>query len=358
MALSRKVPPQVSQRPFGTGPEGATVRCFALQGAGGARVEVLEHGAVLRGVWLPDGDGGAVDVVLGYDDPAGYAADPFYLGAVVGRFANRIRGAEFVLDGERVRLAANDPPHHLHGGERGFSRRRWSGRPFRAGDTVGVRLERTSPDGEEGYPGTLEVAVEYALDPANTLSVEFRATTDRATPVSLVQHTYFNLAGGGDVLDHELRVAADAFTPLGSDAIPEGTLAPVQGTPLDFRAARRIGDRIDEADAQMRIAGGYDHNLVLRGGPGTLRPVAWLRDPASGRALELATTLPGMQLYSANFLDGRPGKGGRPLVRRGALCLEAQQFPDAPNQPAFPDAVLRPGAALRARTEFRFHAER
>jgi aldose 1-epimerase len=343
--------------PFGTTREGRAVRRFTLIGAGGMEVEVLEYGAVIRALRVPDRWDHASDVVLGYDDLEGYEDDRFYLGAVVGRSAGRIRGGSFVLDGERVDLPINDGVHHLHGGVRGLGKAVWRGAAFVKDETAGVTLKYLSPDGEEGYPGSLAVQVTYTLSPSNVLAVEYQAQTDRPTPVNLTQHSYFNLAGEGvgDVLGHELTLYADRFAPLGRDLIPTGELAPVAGTPLDFRSPRPVGAEIDAPHEQLRIGGGYDHTYALRRADGGLAPAAVLSDPASGRVLEVFTTEPAMQLYSANFLNASVvGKQGHPYGRRAGLCLETQHFPDAPNQAAFPSTILRPGEPRRTRTELRF----
>jgi aldose 1-epimerase len=352
-------PPRISRRLFGRARDGRPVTCFTLEAGDGSAVEVLDLGAAVRAVRVPDAEGCLADVALGYDDVAAYERDPFYVGSVVGRVAGRIGGASFELDGTRHRLTANDGANHLHGGARGFGRALWNARTFEDGEAVGVALELTSPDGDEGYPGTLHVLVTYTWSAAHVLAVEYRAACDRATPVNLTQHGYYNLAGAGsgDVLDHELTVHARGFTPLDETLLPTGEIAPVAGTPLDFRAPHPIGARIAADHAQLRIGGGYDHNYVLDGEDGALKPAARLADPASGRALEVWTTEPGMQLYTGNFLDGSlPGKGGARYGPRAGVCLETQHFPDAPNRPAFPSVVLRPGASFGSRTELRFSA--
>ncbi|MFL5539190.1 MAG: aldose epimerase family protein [Longimicrobiaceae bacterium] len=328
---------------------------YVLDAGTGITVAVLDYGAIVQSIRVPDRNGRIADVVLGYDTVAGYERDPFYLGAVVGRCAGRIGGAAFTLGGTRYELSANDPPNHLHGGFRGFGKTTWRGEPFEDASGVGVVMEHTSPDGDEGYPGTLDVRVVYTLSRGNVLSVEYHAVTDRPTPVNLTQHSCFNLAGegSGDVLDHELTIHARSFTPLNERLLPTGEIAPVEGTPLDFRAPHRIGERIGADDGQLRIAGGYDHNFVIDGEPGALRPAARLADPASGRVLEVLTTQPGMQLYTGNFLDGTAGKHGHRYGPRAGLCLETQHFPDSPNQPGFPSIILRPGEEYRSRTEFR-----
>jgi aldose 1-epimerase len=347
----------IDRRAFGRTREGAEVRGFTLRGAGGLAVEVLEYGAVIRSLRVPDRWGRCSDVVLGYDQVSDYERDPFYLGAVVGRSTGRIRGGALIIDGQRVQLTVNDGVHHLHGGAQGLSRALWRGEPFEDGDTAGVVLTHRSPHGAEGYPGDLDVRVTYTVTPNNVLGVDYHAVTDRATPVNLTQHSYFNLAGegSGDVLGHELTVYAEAYTPLGRDLIPTGRLAPVAGTALDFRAPHPIGAGIDSTEEQIRIGGGYDHNFALRPAAGALAPAALLSDPASGRVLEVFTSEPGMQLYTGNFLDGTlPGKQGHRYGRRAGVCLETQHFPDAPNQPGFASTLLRPGEVYRSRTEFRF----
>jgi len=354
------ISPSIRQRLFGRTTRGDDVTCFTLEGTGGLRLSVLDYGAIVQALRAPDRDGKVEDVVLGYGDVAAYERDRFYVGAAIGRYAGRIGGAAFTLDGTRYALTANDQPNHLHGGRRGFGAVLWRARTFEDGDAVGVVLEHSSPDGDEGYPGTLDVRVTYAVSEANVLSVDYHATTDRPTPVNLTQHAYFNLAGegSGDVLGHELTVRAASYTPLAANLLPTGAIASVEGTPLDFRAPRRIAECIDADHEQIRIAGGYDHNFVLDGfGSAAPAPAARLADPASGRVLEVHTTEPGMQLYTGNFLDGSAGKHGHRYGPRAGVCLETQHFPDSPNQPAFPSTILRPGEEYRSRTEFRFSVQ-
>jgi aldose 1-epimerase len=298
-----------------------------------------------------------IDVVLGHDDVASYEEDRSYMGAAIGRFANRIRAGTFVLDGKRYDLAINDGRNHLHGGERGFGKVVWSARPFDDDETIGVVLNHTSPNADEGYPGNLDVEITYGLSVSNVFSVDYRATADRPTPVNLTQHSYFNLSGEGtgDVLDHELMIRAESFAEIDRELIPTGKLALVEGTPLDFRRAERIGARIGESHEQLRIARGYDHNFVLARASRDLSPAARVFAPASGIAMEVFTTEPGMQFYSGNFLDAiRPGKHGHRYERHSGLCLETQHFPDSPNHSEFPSTILRPGEQLRSRTEYRF----
>ena len=350
--------------PFGALPDGTAVEEYLLRSPCGIEMRVLTLGATIASLRVPDRDALLDDIVLGHDDVAGYLERSPYFGAVVGRFANRIARGRFTLDGTEHRLATNDGPNHLHGGERGFDKRVWRARPFARDGATGLTLALTSPDGEEGYPGTVEAEVSYALT-YGTLTVDYRATSDRATPVNLSQHTYFNLAGAGrgQILDHRLTIDADGFTPIDATQIPTGEVAPVAGTPFDFRTPTAIGARIEADDEQLRHAGGYDHNFVLRaregGADGRPRNAATLSEPVTGRTLSVATTLPGLQFYSGNFLDGTVvGKRGRRYAHRGGLCLETQGFPNAPNEPRFPSAILRPGERLESRTVFSFGIER
>jgi aldose 1-epimerase len=336
-------------------PDGTPVDEIALTNGAGLEVRALTYGCIVRTLRVPDRTGQVTDVVHGFDTLDPYLRRHPYFGAVVGRYANRIANARFTLNGRTRALAANNGPHHLHGGRDGFDRRVWQAAAVEEG--VGVVFSRTSADGEEGYPGTVDVQVTYRLNDANELSIVYRATTDAPTPVNLSQHTYFNLAGhdAGDILDHELTIDADRMTPTDEGQIPLGTLTPVEGTPFDFRSSGRIGARIDHEHEQLRHGRGYDHNFVLNGGGGGLRLVATLRDPSSGRTLDVLTTEPGMQLYSGNLLDGSvEGKGGVRYARRSGLCLETQHFPDSPNQPHFPSTILRPGETYHSETVFKF----
>lgn len=345
----------IQRESFGTTPDGERVELFTLTSSG-AQAQVLTRGAAIRSLRVPGRDGHLGDVVLGYESLDGYLGDRAYLGAVVGRFANRIRAGRFELDGTEYQLPLNDGPNHLHGGPRGFHSVVWTAEPVRSAGGVGVALRYTSPDGEQGYPGRLEVEVVYTLTDDSALIVQYRAVTDRQTPINLSQHAYFNLAGAGEgsVLDHEVMVAADAYVPIDASGIPLGEVEPVHGTPFDFTTPHALGARIDAEHPQLRAGHGYDHTLVLRGPAGELRPAARVVEPVSGRTLEVLTTEPGVQLYSGNHLDGVHGKGGRIYGRRSGFCLETQHFPDSPNQPGFPSSVLRPGREFSSRTVFRF----
>ena len=335
--------------PFGQLSDGTVVEAVELDNANGVRVRIITLGATLQSLIAPDRTGKTADVVLGHDTLAPYLDAPNYFGSTVGRYANRIAGGAFSLDGRRYTLSRNDGANSLHGGARGFDRVVWRIEKIESGATASVRLSYASCDGEEGYPGNLSASVTYALSPSNELTIAYEATTDQATIVNLTNHSFFNLAGaasGRNILDHRLTIEADAFTPVNASLIPTGEVRDVQGTPFDFREPTEIGARIRKAsDTQILIGRGYDHNWVLRGGATRVpRTAARLHDPDSGRALEVLTTEPGLQFYSGNFLDAtQVGKGGRACRQSDGLCLESQRFPDSPNQPTFPSARLDPG---------------
>lgn len=335
-------------------PDGAPVPLFTLANARGMVAKVSAYGVTLTELHVPDAKGVPVNVVLGFDNLDGYLGKHPAFGATIGRFANRIAGGSFEIDGRRYELAKNSGKrHHIHGGVAGFHRRLWTARaePPAYGHAA-VRFVRLSADGEEGYPGNLDVAVVVTLTEDNELILDYSATTDRPTHVNLTNHTYFNLAGTGDILDHDLTIAAARYTPSDADSIPTGEIAPVRGTPLDFTSRRRIGERIADL---MESTRGYDHNFVLDAGGGSLALAASARDPRSGRVLEVLTTEPGVQLYTANGLDGSlKGPGGVPYPRHGGFCLETQHFPDSPNKPGFPTTLVRPDAPFRSTTVFRF----
>ena len=342
--------------PFGRMPDGTPVDVFTLTSAGGLEVRAITYGGIVVSVRVPDRAGRFDDVVLGHGDLAGYLGSPAYFGAVVGRCANRIARGRFTLDGRTHQLSVNDGPHHLHGGFRGFDKVVWQA--DEGGDqAASVGFHHTSPSGHEGYPGALSVDVSYTLTDRDELVFDYTATADAATPVNLTHHCYFNLAGAAaeDVLDHELTLFADAFTPVDETLIPLAAATPVEGTPLDFRRRTAIGARIDADHPQLAHGGGYDQNFVLRRpGPGLVH-AARLFDPASGRKLDLHTTEPGLQLYTGNRLDGTVrGKAGRMYGRHAGLCLETQHFPDSPNHPEFPSTILRPGGEYRSRTILTF----
>lgn len=350
----------VVRAPFGATPDGRSVELFTLTNAGGMQVQTISYGAAITSIKAADRNGVFGDVALGFDSLDGYLSNPHYLGVVVGRYANRIANARFTLDGREYALAANLGRNSIHGGVKGFDKAVWSAEPFERADGVGVVYTHTSPDGDEGFPGALAVRVTYTLNEANELTIDYHATTDKPTVVNLTQHTYFNLAGegSGSVLDHELMINADYYTPVDPNGIPTGTLASVAGTPFDFRTRTRIGARMAEDHPQLKLGKGYDHNFVINRQANELALAARVKEPTSGRMLEVRTTAPGMQLYAGNFLDGKLiGKAGEPYGEYTGLCLETQHFPDTPNQPTFPSATLRPGETYASRTVYAFSVE-
>ena len=328
------------------------VRAFALSGAAGCTLEIMSLGASVTGLNAPDREGRLANIILGLDDVQAYAASDSYFGATVGRFANRIAGGRVVLDGRMVQLDRNDGDNMLHGGRDGFHRRNWSVAPY---DPEGceITFTLTSPDGDMGFPGALEAQARYGLLPGGGFSVEYVARCDAPCPVNIANHAYFNLAGegGGPIDDHLFRIDADHFLPVGDGLIPTGVQAPVAGTVFDFRLERKMGDALSQNDPQFAFAGGIDHNFCLRPGDG-LRLAAVVAHPPSGRRLTVRATAPGLQVYTGNFLDGSEGRGGLRHVWRSGFCLEAQGFPNAPNQPGFPNAILRPGETWRSYTEY------
>jgi aldose 1-epimerase len=347
---------RIERKPFGKTPSGESVELFTFTRAGAPAVSVTNLGGHIVKVLAPDRAGRVADVTLGYRDFAGYLGDTGYFGSLVGRYANRIAKGRFTLDGKTFTLAANNGPNSLHGGPTGFQKRVWTPKVVSGPEGDALELTYVSKDGEEGYPGTLTAKVVYSLRKDGGLAIDYTATTDAPTVVNLTNHAYFNLAGEGEgtILGHEMQIEADAYTPVDATLIPTGKLQAVEATPFDFRQPVAIGARIDGPDEQLKAGGGYDHNFVLRGKKGELRLAARVLEPKSGRVLEVLTTEPGVQFYSGNFLDGKVvGKSGKAYVRRGAFCLEAQHFPDSPNQPSFPSVVLRPGETYRQTTVYR-----
>ena len=350
----------MDQNVFGTMPDGREVKSFTLTNGNGMRAVLIEYGATLVSLEVPDRAGALGDVVLGFDSVAEYEKGSPYFGCIVGRYANRIGGAKFSLDGKEYTLAKNDKENTLHGGKVGFDKVVWTAEPVEDKRGPAVKFSYTSKDGEEGYPGTLKVNVYYTLSNINSLRIRYEATSDAKTVCNLTHHSYFNLAGAGsgDVLQHELEIAANKFTPVDATLIPTGELRELTGSPLDFRAAKMIGTQIEADDEQIKLGGGYDHNYVLLPVKNPKKPVrlaASVFDPSSGRTMEVLTTEPGLQFYTGNFLDGTlVGKSGKTYVKRGALCLEAQKFPDSPNKPEFPSCVLEPGKTYRQTTVYTF----
>jgi aldose 1-epimerase len=336
----------ITRAPFGRLPDGREATLFTLRNAGGMMATITDFGGIVTQLFAPGRDGVHANVVLGFATLAPYLADSPYFGALIGRYGNRIAGGRFTLDGQQVQLAVNNGANHLHGGARGFDKVLWDARV----DGRVLVLHYVSPDGEEGYPGTLDVTAEYELTDADELVLRVRATTDRATPVNITQHSYFNLAGQGDILAHELTLHAESFTPIDEGLIPLGTRVPVAGTPFDFRSPRPIGERIGLPDKQLRHGAGYDHNFVLDRPAGAgMAVAARVCEATSGRVLELYTREPGVQFYSGNFLDGSLG-----FAHRSGFCLEPQHFPDSPNQSGFPATILRPGAVYTTESRWRF----
>ena len=349
----------VTREPFGT-VEGEDVELFTLTNASGVVVRITSYGGIVQSIEVPDASGGMGNVVLGFDDVDGYVAMSPYFGCIAGRYANRIAGGRFTLDGEEYQLAINNDPNHLHGGARGFDKYVWSA-DVATGGVPGLRLTRTSPDGEESYPGTLEVAVTYTLTEADELRIDYEATTDAPTILNLTNHSYFNLAGegSGDVFQHQLQLSCPRFTPVDPTSIPTGELADVAGTPFDFLEPHPIGERIDDASSeQIAFGRGYDHNWVIdRGGAaeGELALCAVVTEPTSGRRMVVRTDQPGVQFYSGNLLDGSAvGTSGQAYRRGHGFCLETQHFPDSPNRPDFPSTELRPGETFRSTTVYAF----
>jgi aldose 1-epimerase len=331
---------------------------FTLRNANGMVVRYIAYGGSIVSIEVPDRTGALADVVLGYESVEGYENDRHYVGALIGRYANRIAKGRFSIDGHVHAVSVNDGANHLHGGRRGFHKVPWNVTPFEDGDISGAVLSYTSVTGDEGYPGTLSVSLMLSLTPDNELVFDWAALADEPTPVNLTQHSYFNLAGhaSGDVRSHELMIAALRFTPVDAALIPTGELRDVTGTPFDLRAPRRIGDALETYDEQLHLAGGFDHNFVLDGpvAPDAMTLAARLHDPVSGRVLEVLTTEPGLQCYSGQALGGVVGKGGHVYCANAGVALETQHFPDSPNQPSFPNTVLRPGEGFTSRTIYRF----
>lgn len=345
LSASTQLQAEVKVSEFGKTADGTPVEEFTLTNSTGATVKLISRGATLKEWLVPDKNGEVADVVFGFDDVAGYESPANgYFGCTAGRVANRIAKGKFTLDGKDYSLATNNAPNALHGGEkRSLDKVVWQGKPFKSDDGEGVVFTYSSPDGEEGYPGKLDIEVTYTLNDKNELRIDYDATTDKATPVNLTNHAYFNLAGAGSptINDHELTLTADRYTPVDDTLIPTGELASVAGTPFDFRQPHAIGERVDQLGTGT--GAGYDHNFVLNNQDGDLAVAAKVRDPKSGRVLTVSTTEPGIQFYGGNFLEGAAGKGGKKYAYRSGFCLETQHYPDSVNQENFPPIILRPG---------------
>jgi aldose 1-epimerase len=342
--------------------EGRPVDIYTLTNSRGMEARITNYGGIVVSLKVPDKNGKFDDVVLGAETVDGYLGPAnAYLGAIIGRYGNRIAKGRLTLVGKEYKLATNNGENHLHGGIKGFDKVIWKARPFQGKAGPAVELTYVSPDGEEGYPGRLSTRVVYTLTNNNELRIDYFATTDKETIVNLTNHSYFNLAGQGNgpILDHQVMINADRFTPVDQTLIPIGELRAVKGTPFDFSTLTAIGARIDQDDEQLKFGNGYDHNFVLRGQPGTLRTAAKAYEPTTGRAMEVLTTEPGMQFYTGNFLDGSiKGKNGKVYNGRFGFCFETQHYPDSPNKPSFPSTVLKKGQTYRTTTVYRFSTQK
>lgn len=350
---------QIIVKPFGQTKDGTAVSLYTLRNNQGAEAGICNYGGLVIFLKVPDRNGHLGDVVLGYNDLNGYLKDTPYFGALIGRYGNRIAKGKFTLDGTEYTLATNNFPNALHGGVKGFDKVVWE--PLIRANLEGpsLQLKYVSKDGEEGYPGTLSVTAVYTLTEDNALKVEFTATTDKATVLNLTHHSYFNLAGKGDILNHQVMMTADKFTPVDSTLIPTGELKPVEGTPFDFRTPTTIGARIDQDDEQLKFGKGYDHNWVFSKPMGQLGFMARVYEPTSGRVMEVWSTEPGLQFYSGNFLDGTiKGKGGWVYKFRNGFCMEPQHYPNSPNQPSFPSVVLKPGEVYTNTIIYKFSVQK
>jgi aldose 1-epimerase len=346
----------IKKEAFGATPDGQSVDLYTMANVHGMEVRTMNYGGIVVSWRVPDRKGMSADIVLGYDDLQPYLTNKPYFGALIGRYGNRIANGKFKLDGVEYQLAKNNGSNSLHGGLKGFNKVLWRTEPVETARGVGVTLSYTSKDGEEGFPGNLKTKVTYTLTDQDELIFDYEATTDKATPVNLTHHGYFNLAGegNGDALQHELMLNTDRFTPVDKTLIPTGALRSVTGTPLDFTRPTAIGERINDNFEQLTLAGGYDHNFVVNRKGSGLELAARVYEPNSGRVMEVLTTEPGIQFYSSNFLDGEKGKKGHIYNKHAALCLETQHFPDSPNHPEFPSTILRPGQTYHSQTVYKF----
>ena len=348
---------KISKESFGKTADGESVDLYTLTNRNGMQAKITNYGGIVTTLTAPDRNNKYVDVVLGFNDLDSYLKGHPYFGALIGRYGNRIAKGRFTLNGVEYKLAVNNGENHLHGGIKGFDKVVWTAKPMETKTGASLSLSYLSKDGEEGYPGNLRVNVVYTLTNNNELRIDYSANTDKDTVTNLTHHSYFNLAGegSGDILSHILTLNANQFTPTDQGSIPTGELRAVQGTPFDFLKPTKIGERIDGTDQQLVFGGGYDHNWVLNGRAGVLRQAATVYEPTSGRVMQVWTTEPGIQFYTANFLDGTlTGKSGKIYQKRNALCLETQHYPDSPNKPKFPTTTLRKGATYKSTTIYRF----
>jgi len=363
-ALLAQAPPkkgksEVKKQSFGKMPDGTPVDLYTLSNGNGMEARITTYGGAVVSLTAPDRAGKFADVVLGMDTLDGYRTQKVFFGALIGRYGNRIGHAKFALEGKTYQLPANDGANTLHGGPAGFDKKVWPAAEAKSADGPALALTYVSKDGEEGFPGTLTAKVVYTLTNKNELQIDYTATTDQPTVLNLTNHSYFNLAGAGegDILQHQVTINADRFTPVDAGLIPTGELREVKGTPFDFTKATAIGARIGQADEQLKLGGGYDHNWILNRNQNGLTKAAEVYEPKTGRVMEVLTSQPGLQFYTGNFLDGTVhGKGGKVYPRRGAFCMETQHYPDSPNKPSFPSTELKPGTTYHATTVFRFSA--
>jgi aldose 1-epimerase len=344
----------ISQAPFGKTADGTPVEIYTLRNAKGCEARIMTYGGIVVSLNVPDKNGNFGDVVLGYDKLDDYVKNNPFFGALVGRYGNRIAKGKFTLDGHEYTLALNNAPNNLHGGPVGFDKRVWKAATLLTADGPALQLNYLSKDGEEGFPGNLKVTATYTLTADNGLLLNYTATTDKATLCNLTQHSYFNLAGKGDVLNDLVYINADKFTPVDKTLIPTGELKPVEGTPFDFRKPTAVGARINADDEQIKFGSGYDHNWVINKPLGKLGLVARVTDPTTGRVMEVLSTEPGVQFYTGNYLDNITGKGGWVYQKRNGLCFEPQHYPDSPNHPQFPSAELKPGQTYQNTILYRF----
>jgi aldose 1-epimerase len=347
----------ITKETWGKTANGEAVERYTLTNAKGASVQIITLGGTITSIKVPDRTGTIGEVTLGFDSLEGYLKPHPFFGVLVGRYGNRIGNGTFTLDGKTYTLARNNGENSLHGGRKGFDKYVWKAREVPSKDGLAIELTHVSPDGDEGFPGTLTATVVYTWTDASGLRIEYTATTDKPTVVNLTNHAYFNLSSGAarTILDHELMLAADHFTPVDKGLIPTGEIRAVKGTPFDFTTSRKIGQHIDATDEQIQFGGGYDHNFVLKGNAGTMRMAARAAERTSGRVMEVTTTEPGVQFYTGNFLDGTlVGRGGKTYGKRAGFCLETQHYPDSPNKPKFPSVVLRPGETYRTSTQYTF----
>ncbi|HEY3914282.1 MAG TPA: aldose epimerase family protein [Verrucomicrobiae bacterium] len=348
----------ISKAPFGATPDGEAVEIYTLHNSKGAEARIMTYGGIVVSLKMPDKKGEFNDVVLGYDNLDSYVKNSPYFGALIGRYGNRIAGGKFTLDGQTYNLPINDGPNTLHGGKKGFDKRVWTAKAHKTADGPQLVLHYLSKDGEEGFPGNLDVTAVYTLTEDNALKLEYTATTDKDTVLNLTHHGYWNLAGSGDILSHVVMIPASKYTPVDSTLIPTGELAPVENTPFDFRTATPIGARIGDDNEQLKFGKGYDHNWVIDKKFGDLTLMARVTEPNTGRVMEVWSTEPGLQFYSGNFLDGTiTGKYGWVYQHRNAFCMEPQHYPDSPNKPGFPTTELKPGETFHNVIMYKFSTQ-